>query len=230
MVCLSILLSLYTGTAGPSRSEMMGQRERKNPSSKKHTSPSQPVPRPITVKSAKPMIAAMEPPPPTQADQVAPSRGNMWSSLRDRIFKPSSEVSLIYSIISYILYLPHSEYKTISLNIYILCSYNDLWCVFPIYIYINLFQNLIIKIFVLLDKPRLLQLTIYDASFFDSARNMKLPLDACIEVRNITTGQVVYISNSKKRETLVISLCYYNICILSSLYKHHTQLIYLHNT
>ena len=36
----------------------------------------------------------------------------------------------------------------------------------------------------------MLNLTILEATFHDTSRNQKLPLDAFIEIRNITTGQV----------------------------------------
>ena len=39
-------------------------------------------------------------------------------------------------------------------------------------------------------KARILNLTILEATFHDTSRNQKLPLDAFIEIRNITTGQV----------------------------------------
>lgn len=39
-------------------------------------------------------------------------------------------------------------------------------------------------------RARLLNLTIVEATFHDTSRNQKLPLDAFIEIRNITTGQV----------------------------------------
>jgi hypothetical protein len=56
---------------------------------------------------------------------------------------------------------------------------------------LNLWANIRDRIFKASNADsRLLRLTIYDASFFDSARNMKIPLDAHIEIRNITTGQV----------------------------------------
>jgi hypothetical protein len=39
-------------------------------------------------------------------------------------------------------------------------------------------------------RARMLNLTIIEATFHDTSRNQKLPLDAFIEIRNITTGQV----------------------------------------
>jgi uncharacterized coiled-coil protein SlyX len=47
-------------------------------------------------------------------------------------------------------------------------------------------------------KARLLNLTIIEATFHDTSRNQKLPLDAHIEIRNITTGQVETTSTVRK--------------------------------
>jgi hypothetical protein len=44
----------------------------------------------------------------------------------------------------------------------------------------------------------LLNLTILEATFHDTSRNQKLPLDAFIEIRNITTGQVETTTTVKK--------------------------------
>jgi hypothetical protein len=47
-------------------------------------------------------------------------------------------------------------------------------------------------------RARLLNLTILEATFHDTSRNQKLPLDAYIEIRNITTGQVETTSTVRK--------------------------------